>query len=77
MPLPFFLAGLVGKVASGAVAKAWTAKASVASAKARVGVHGNHTLARKLASEVADKLSDKAVDAVLAVKEKKGKRDNE
>jgi hypothetical protein len=77
MPLPFFLAGLVGKVAAGAVAKGWSAKASAASGKALVSVHGNHRLARKLASEVAEQLSDKAVDAVLAKKEKKGKRDSE
>ena len=77
MPLPFFLAGLVGKAAAGAVAKGWAAKASAASAKGFVGVRGKHGLAHKLASAVAEKLRDKAVDAALAKKEKKGKRDDE
>jgi len=76
MPLPFFLAGLIGKAASGAVAKGLTAKASAASAKALVGSHGHHGLAQKLAGEVAEKLSDKAVDAALAKKEKKQKGDS-
>jgi len=77
MPLPFFLAGLIGKAASGAVTKGLTAKVSAASAKALVGSHGHHGLAQKLASEAAEKLSDKAVDAALAKKVKKAKRDNE
>ena len=76
MPLPFFLAGLIGKSVSGAVAKGLTAKASAASAKALVGSHGHHGLAQKLASGVAEKLTDNAVDAALAKKEKKQKGDN-
>jgi hypothetical protein len=73
MPLPFLLAGIIGKSAAGAVAKGLAAKSSAAGAKALLGSHGHHKLAQKLVSEVADKLTDEAVDAALA--KKKGRRD--
>ena len=68
MPLPFFLAGIIGKSAAGAVAKGLAGKASAAGGKALVGSHGHRGLARKLAGKVAEKLSDEAVDAALAKK---------
>jgi hypothetical protein len=73
MPLPFFLAGIIGKSAAGAVAKGLAAKASAAGAKALVGSHAHHGLAQKLAGKIAEKLSDEAVDAALV--NKKGRRD--
>jgi len=75
MPLPFFLAGIIGKAAAGAVAKGLAAKASAAGAKVVVGSHGQPALAHKLAGELAEKLADAAVDAALATK--KGKCDTE
>jgi hypothetical protein len=72
MPLPFFLAGIIGKSAAGAVAKGLAAKSSAAGAKALLGSHGHHKLAQKLAGEVADKLTDEVVDAL---ENKKKRRD--
>jgi hypothetical protein len=74
MPLPFFLAGIIGKWAAGAVAKGFAAKASAAGAKALVGSHGHHGLVEKLTGEVAEKLTDEVVDAAFA-KKKKRRRD--
>ena len=50
MPLPFFIAGLFGKAAAGAV-------------KAAAHHHAKATLASKLAAKVIDKAQDKAIDA--------------
>ena len=77
MPLPFFLAGIFGKAAAAAVAKGFAGKASASAVKAVIGGHGHHGLAQNLTSEVADHLSDKAVDAVLRKREKKASRDSE
>jgi hypothetical protein len=74
MPLPFFLVGIIGKSAAGAVAKGLAAKSSAAGAKALLGSHGHHKLAQKLAGEVANKLTDEVVDAAFA--KKKGRRED-
>ena len=65
MPLPFFLAGLLGKAAAGAIAKGLAAKASAATAKAIVGHHAHRHLAHQIAGKLAEKLADFAVDSAL------------
>jgi hypothetical protein len=77
MPFPFFLAGIIGKATASLVGKGIAAKASAMGTKALVGSHGHHPVAQKIASEVAEKLADTAVDAALARKKKKGDRDIE
>jgi hypothetical protein len=77
MPFPFFLAGIIGKAAAGALGKGIAAKASAMGTKALVGSHGHHPVAQKFAGKVAEKFTDAAVDAALAKKEKKGKRDTD
>ena len=75
MPLPFFLAGILGKAAVGAVAKGLVGKASAVGAKALVGHHAHHGVAQHVAKEIAEKLTDSAVDAAFAKKEKSQKRE--
>jgi hypothetical protein len=74
MPLPFFLAGILGKAAAGALAKGVTAKASAAGAKALVGHHAHHGFAQQVAGKLAEKASDAAVDSTLSRREKKTER---
>ena len=73
MALPFFLAGILGKAAAGALAKGLAAKVSPAGAKALVGSHGHSGLAQRVAGAAAEKLTDSAVDAVFAKMERKDK----
>jgi hypothetical protein len=75
MPFPFFLAGIIGKAAVGAMSKGIAAKASATGTKALVGFHGHHRVAQKIAGEVAEKLADAAVDAAFPKKDKKRNRD--
>ena len=65
MPLPFILAGLLGKAAVGAVTKGLSSKAAAAGAKTAVHRHGKVALANKLAVKLADKVTDKATDKVV------------
>jgi hypothetical protein len=73
MPLPFFLAALLGKAAAGAVTKGLASKAAAAGAKALCGHHGHHSLARTVAVKAAEKAVDSVMDAALSRKSKKSK----
>jgi hypothetical protein len=66
MPLPFFLAGLFGKAASGAVAKGLAAKASAAGTKAMVKHHARHALAQQVVGRLAEKASDAVIDYAVS-----------
>lgn len=74
MPLPFFLAALLGKAAVGAIAKGVAAKAAAAGAKGLVGHHAHHSLAQHVAGKIAEKVADSGVDAVLSRKRKKDEK---
>lgn len=69
MPLPFFLAGLLGKTASGTVAKGLAAKSSAA--KAMIGHHRRHALAQRFVGKLAEKASDGTIDYALSRNDKK------
>jgi len=71
MPLPFFLAGLLGKAASGVLAKGLAAKASAASTKAMVGHRGHHVLVQQVVGKLTEKASDTAIDYVVSRNDKK------
>jgi len=74
MPLPFFLAGILGKAAVGAIAKGLVGKASAVGAKALAGHHAHHRVAQYVAEEIAEKLTDSAVDAAFAKKREEPKK---
>ena len=70
MPLPFFLAALLGKAAGGAVAKGLGSKVVVSGAKA--GHH--HSLIRKIMGKVTEKAVDSTMDSVVSREEKRKSR---
>src|SRR5262249_25960686 len=73
MALPFFLAGILGKAAAGALPKGLAARVWAAGAKPLVGSQGHRGLAQGVAGAAAEKLTDSAVDAVFAKMERKDK----
>jgi hypothetical protein len=66
MPVPFFLAALLGKAAAGAASKGFAAKASAH--------HGHRAIAKKLGGKIVGKASDEVIDRTLSKREK-GKAD--
>ena len=64
MPVPFFLAALLGKAAAGAASKGLAAKGSAAVTKTASGHHGHRFFARKVAVQILDKGRDEALDRI-------------
>ena len=66
MPVPFFLAALLGKAAAGAASKGLVAKGSAAVTKTASGHHGHRLFARKVPAQILDKAGDEALDRALS-----------
>jgi hypothetical protein len=65
MPVPFFLAALLGK-AAGAASMGLAAKGSAAVTKTASGHHGHRLFARKVAAQILDKARDEALGRALS-----------
>ena len=61
MPVPFFLAALLGKAAAGAVSKGLAAKGSAH--------HGHRTIAKKIGGKIVGKVRDEAIDRTLSTRD--------
>ena len=71
MPIPFFLAALLGKAASGAAAKGIMGKAGANGAKGIFSGHAHHRLAHRIADQVAEKAADAGARVTLSKKRRK------
>jgi hypothetical protein len=71
MPIPFFLAALLGKAASSAAAKGIAGKAGANGAKGIFGGHAHHRLAHRIADRVAEKAADVGVRVTFSKKRRK------
>ena len=71
MPIPFVLAALFGKAATGAAAKGIAGKAAANGAKGIFGGHAHHRLAHRIAEKVAEKAADSGVHAAFSKKRRK------
>jgi hypothetical protein len=63
MPLPWLIAGLLGKAAASSLVKGLTAKAAAGGAKGLIGHHGHHRVALELARTIARDAAEHAAEA--------------